>query len=91
MKLDLDHNPVVKFIIIVFLGLIIGAILGEVIGVLLPNGTVKEVFTKSADFSFPSNVTLNLIVVTLTFGLHFNLNLISLIGLLIAIYLFKGL
>lgn len=76
------------FVFAVILGALIGSALGEAIGVVLPGGVVKEFFLRSASFGF-GPATLNLALFTLTFGFTFKLNVIGVIGIFLATYIFR--
>jgi len=76
------------FIIAVLLGALIGGVLGEVIALLLPAGIVKDFFLRSVSFGF-SPTTINLILINLTFGFTFKLNIISVIGIFLATYILR--
>jgi uncharacterized membrane protein len=73
----------IVFIIIV--GAMIGTAIGEVIGILVPQGVVQDFFLKSASASIGPG-TLNIILMTITLGFSFKLNVMGVIGILIAAY-----
>lgn len=75
-------------LIAVVLGALIGSALGEVIGLVLPDGVVKDFFLRSASFGW-SPVLVNLAIVTFTFGFTFKLNIIGVIGIILAAYIFR--
>ena len=76
----------VSFIIfIIIIGALIGTTLGEVIGILIPSGVVQDFFLKSAAASI-GPATLDIILLTLTLGFSFKLNVTGVIGILIAAY-----
>ena len=82
------RQSVGMFILVVFLGALIGAVLGEIIGLLLPNGVAKEFFLKSVNFGF-SPTTLNLVLLTFTIGITMKINVIGVIGIFLATYIFR--
>lgn len=76
----------VAFIIfIIIIGALIGTALGEVIGILIPPGVVQDFFLKSATASI-GPATLDIILLTLTLGFSFKLNVTGVIGIIIAAY-----
>ncbi|NOX88249.1 MAG: DUF4321 domain-containing protein [Calditrichaeota bacterium] len=75
-------------ILIIFLGALLGSALGEIIAYLIPNGVVQQFFLTSAQAHF-GPATLNIVILTLTFGFSFKLNVIGIIGIMIAAYLLK--
>jgi len=75
-------------ILILVLGAFIGSVFGEVIGLILPDGVVKDFFTKSVkDEIGPATINLNLL--TFTIGFAFKLNVIGVVGIVIAAYLLR--
>ena len=75
--------PFIIFIIII--GAMIGTALGEVIGIIVPQGVVQDFFLKSVSASV-GPATLDIILFTLTLGFSFKLNITGVIGILIAAY-----
>lgn len=75
-------------LLILILGALIGTTFGEVIGLVLPNGVVRDFFIKSIAPGF-SPVTLDLIVFRITFGLTIRLNIISILGIALAAYILR--
>ena len=75
-------------LLIIFLGILIGSALGELIGLILPDGVVKNFFLISVDAGIsPTVIDLNLIKFTL--GFTFKLNVIGILGIAIATYMLK--
>jgi len=72
-------------IFIIVVGAMIGTALGEVIGLLVPAGVVKDFFLESASASIGPG-TLDIILLTLTLGFSFKINVMGVIGILIAAY-----
>ena len=73
---------------ILFLGALIGSALGEVIGLVLPPGVVREFFLRSAVGGI-APTTLNASLFTVTLGFSFKLNVIGIIGVAIAAYIVR--
>lgn len=83
------------FLILLF-GTLFGTLLGELLGWLLPNSVVKEFFLKSIEFNLgglvgseTGVVTLNLIMLSIQFGLAFTFNFTSIIGFAAAYYFLR--
>jgi hypothetical protein len=74
--------------LIIILGALIGSALGEIIALVLPTGVVKEFFLKSAAASIGPG-TLNIIILTITLGFSFKINVIGILGVVIAAYLLR--
>ncbi len=75
-------------LIAVVLGALIGSTIGEALGVILPEGVVKDFLLKSASIGF-SPVLINLVIISFTFGFTFNLNIIGVIGIILAAYVLR--
>ena len=82
--------------IVLFSGAVIGSVLGELIGWMMPDGVVKQFFLTGIELDlaglsgFDSGVmVLNLIVLTLKFGLSVSLNFIGVVGLATAYYFLR--
>jgi F0F1-type ATP synthase membrane subunit c/vacuolar-type H+-ATPase subunit K len=66
------------------LGVLIGAICSELIGLVMREGSVAEqLFVRYVSFG-PEVVTLKLVIIDLTFGFKIHFNLMSLIGVFVA-------
>jgi hypothetical protein len=76
------------WIVVLFIGAMIGSALGEVIAYILPSGVVKQFFLKSATASVGPG-TLNIIILTLTLGFSIKLNVMGVIGIFIAAYILR--
>jgi len=77
-------------IIFVVIGLLLGSIIGELLALILPDGSVVEMF-----LTYPiirpelEPTTLNLIVTTITFGFSLKLNIISALGIIFSVVLLR--
>ncbi len=69
--------------LIMFLGIIVGTVVGQFIGLLLPEGKViRDVFVNSTDLHVgPLHV--DLIVFSLTLGFSLHVNLMSAVGIFV--------
>jgi hypothetical protein len=77
-----------KIILVILLGAMAGTILGEVIGLVLPDGVVKEFFITHWNLKLDPT-TLDVVLFSLTIGFTFKVNLIGFIGIGIAIYILR--
>ena len=67
-----------------FLGLVIGAIISQVIGLFLEEGTVAhKLFVQPVVFGL-DRATWNLVVLDVTFGIRFHFNFMSVVGVFLA-------
>ena len=74
-----------KVVLVLLLGVLIGAVFSQVIGLFLNEGSVAhQVFVEGyRDFGIKT-VTLDLVIVELTFRLTFNVTLMSVVGVFVA-------
>ena len=75
----------VFYIVVLFVGALIGSALGEIIAYIIPAGVVQQFFLKSATASVGPG-TLNIIILTITIGFSIKVNIMGIIGILIAAY-----
>jgi len=75
--------------LVFFLGVILGSVVGELIGLLLPEGNViRELFVSGKEFRVgPAH--LDLIVFTFTIGFTLKVNLVSVLGIIIVAFLLR--
>ncbi|MFC1499870.1 DUF4321 domain-containing protein [Candidatus Zixiibacteriota bacterium] len=69
-------------------GAVIGSLFGELLGLVLPEGVVKDFFLTSTDIGI-GPVPINLAVVSFTFGFTFDINVTGVLGILFAAYYFR--
>ena len=74
-------------ILYIVLGVLIGSLIGE-IAQLLPEGVVKDFFTRSVIAGFDP-ATLNLKILTFTIGFTFKLNIAGVMGIAVAVYMLR--
>ncbi len=74
--------------VILIIGAILGSGLGEIVGLIVPEGVVKQFFLRSVTIGFDP-LTLNLGIMDFTFGFHFVLNVIGVVGIAFAAYLLR--
>jgi hypothetical protein len=82
------RKKLATYAVVLIIGLLLGGLLGELVSSILPEGVVKDFFVTSVEGQ-AGPATLNLIVLGLTAGIAIKLNVMSLIGILIAAYLFR--
>lgn len=70
------------------LGAVMGGLVGDIIGTYLPPGAAKTVFTKAIEIGFNTN-KVDLYAVTLTFGIMFKINFMSVLVVLLVIIYFR--
>lgn len=70
-------------ILVVVAGLVVGSLLGELLGG-LTSGSLHEFFTMGPSIGLTSPATLDLRFLALTFGLVFKVNVVGVLGIVIA-------
>ncbi len=84
-------DSIVVLLVIVILGALIGSVIGEVIATLAPGGILEKVFSKGVNPGITPPAILDLRVITLTFGLTMKINLASLLGIALALLIYRKL
>jgi hypothetical protein len=76
-------KTLLKGLIIVVIGALLGTMVGELLGAYLPEGAVKNFFLKSIQFGLePTAIELH--ILTLTFGLILKINVLTVLGIIAA-------
>ncbi|MEE8639661.1 MAG: DUF4321 domain-containing protein [bacterium] len=83
-------KSLVKGLIIVIIGALLGTMVGELLGAYLPEGGAKNFFLKSITFGLDP-ATLNLHILALTFGLILKINVLTIIGIIGAAFILRKL
>lgn len=71
-------------VLIVLAGLVIGSLLGELAAGFLPSGWAHDLFTRGPTIGLTNPATVDLRFLSVTFGLIFKVNLVGVIGIVIA-------
>ncbi len=74
-------------LMILLVGAVIGTLLGQVVGMLLPGGAAHDLFFKGVSIGLKEPLHLDLSVLQVIFGITLSVNPLTLVGLLLAIYL----
>ena len=81
-----------KLILVILVGAVVGSAVGEVIGLVLgnfmPDSMVEKFFLEAFTYTFPL-ATLPLVVFSVTFGFALKINIISVVGIGVAVYYFR--
>ncbi|MCK6621851.1 MAG: DUF4321 domain-containing protein [Calditrichaceae bacterium] len=78
------------YVIIIILGSVVGSVLGDIVGLLLPEGVVKQFFMQSAGFGV-GPALFDLKVITFTLGFSLNINIIGVLGIFMVAYFLRWL
>ena len=71
-------------LLVVVAGLVVGSLLGELLGALLPAGRAQDLITRGPTIGLTPPATLDLRFLSVTFGLALKVNLVGVIGIVIA-------
>jgi hypothetical protein len=83
------HKTPWMLIFFIVLGGLIGGLLGEVLRVVSPEGILQDIFSRAYDVGLDPPMTLDLKLFSMTIGILFRINLFSLLGILLGIYIYK--
>lgn len=81
-------SPWLLLMFILFGGLL-GGILGEILRVMAPAGTVQNIFATAFTPGLMPPLTIDLVLIKVAFGFSLKINLLSIIGIFLGIYLYK--
>jgi hypothetical protein len=73
----------------ILIGGFLGGILGEVLQVMAPQGTIQSIFSTHFTPGINPPLTLDLVLLKLTLGFGVKINIISILGMFIGVYLYK--
>ncbi len=92
----MNKRSISLIILILFVGAMTGTLIGELFGWILPEGVVKDFFLTSVSFDLGGLVgnesgviVLNIIMLTIKFGLSIKINFTSIIGLASSYYFLR--
>jgi hypothetical protein len=78
-------------LVILILGAVIGSVIGEIIGALVPGGYLETIFAKGISPGITPPAVLDLRVLTLTVGATVRINLASVVGIALALLVYRRL
>jgi len=92
----MNKRSIAIVILILFVGAMVGTVVGELFGWILPEGVVKDFFLTSVSFNLGGLVgnesgilVLDLMMFTIKFGFSLTINFTSIIGLASAYYFLR--
>lgn len=84
-------DSVIVLLVILILGALIGTVIGEVIATIAPGGTLEKIFSRGINPGLAPPATLDLKVISLSFGFSVKINLSSLLGIGLALLIYRKL
>ncbi len=76
-------------IVFVIIGGLLGGILGEILHVMAPQGTIQSIFSTHFMPGIDPPLTVDLVLIKLVLGLSLKINILSVLGMFVGIYLYK--
>lgn len=77
------------FLFFTVFGGIVGGILGEILRVISPPGILHDIFLKGYHIGINPPLTIDIHMLTFTIGFTLQVNLLTLLGIILGIYTFK--
>jgi hypothetical protein len=84
-------DSVVVLLVVLILGALIGSVIGEVIAALAPGGYVEAIFAKGISPGITPPAVLDLKVLTISLGVTMRINLASVLGITLAVLIYRRL
>lgn len=76
-------------LLFILLGGLLGGILGEILRIMAPKGTVQNIFSTALTPGINPPLTVDLVLLKVTFGFTVKMNLLTFLGMFLGIYLYK--
>ncbi len=76
-------------LLFIFIGGLLGSVLGEILLVVSPEGAVRSFFVVAPRLGLDPPVTVNLVLLKFTLGFLLKINLLGVLGMLLGAYLYK--
>jgi hypothetical protein len=73
----------------VLIGGLLGGILGEILHAMAPQGNIQSIFSTHFMPGISPPLTIDLVLVKLVLGFNIKVNILSIIGMFIGVYLYK--
>ena len=77
-------------LVFVLIGGLLGGVLGEILRVMAPHGTIQTIFATNYVLGITEPLTIDLVLLKFTIGFVLKINLLSLLGMFLGIYLYKN-
>lgn len=84
-------DSIIVLLVILILGALIGTVIGEVVATMAPGGILEKIFSKGIHPGLSPPATLDLKILSISFGFTVKINLSSLLGIGLALLLYRKL
>ena len=74
----------------ILIGGLLGGMLGEILTVFSPSEQIHTIFARSLSPGINPPLTVDLVLIKVTFGFLFKINLLTILGIFLGIYLYKN-
>lgn len=74
----------------IFIGGLLGGMLGEILAVFSPSEQIQTIFAKALSPGLDPPLTVDLILFKVTLGFLFKVNLLTILGIFLGMYLYKN-
>lgn len=74
----------------ILIGGLLGGMLGEILTVFSPSEQIQTIFARSLSPGIDPPLTVNLVLIKVTLGFLFKINLLTILGILLGVYLYKN-
>ena len=74
----------------IFIGGLLGGMLGEILTVFSPSEQIQTIFARALSPGIDPPLTVNLILFKITIGFLLKINLLTILGILLGVYLYKN-
>jgi hypothetical protein len=86
---DLMRKSAGILLVFILIGGMLGGIFGEILRVMAPSGTIQNIFASYFSPGINPPLTIDLVLLKLTFGFSIKVNLLSILGMFLGAYLYK--
>ncbi len=74
-----------------FIGGLLGGILGEILLIFSPSELIQTIFAQSLSSGIDPPLVVDLVLIKVTLGFLFKINLLTVLGIFLGMYLYKNL
>ena len=79
------HRGIGLFVVALVAGLVVGSLLGDLLGQLVGSPWLRDLLTRGPTIGLTPPATLDLRLVSITFGVMFKVNVVGVLGIVVAL------